>query len=219
MTDSILVQFIASQIVLSTPTAVTVFYIATLLLGLLTAFFGYRILRFSLVLDGVTIGFVVGVGVFGVMLGEMGNTVGLILGIACAVLFGLIAVKACKAFIYFIGAFFGGFIGFFIPWSILSSLGLDPVGIVVGIVLGILFAILLAKGFYKMFKPLYIISTAFSGASVIFLSILNLVVDVDTYNANLFAFALAEIVLTILIAVFAAKAQFKMTEDRDMLND
>ena len=139
--------------------------IASIVLSVLSAFFGFKYLKLLLVINAFASGYTFGSSTLGLGLKDLipGFDLSIVVGILCAIIFALIAVKLYKYLVYFLGGYFGFVIG-----VIISSLtiGLEGVGALICFILSIAFAILFAKLFYgKLFKPFYIISSSFNGMS------------------------------------------------------
>ena len=186
---------------LDTPTL-----IISIVLSLFTAFFSFKFLKLTLIINAAYFGYGFGTVTLGLGLKELvsGFDLSILLGILCAIVFSLIAVKIYKYFIYF----FGGYIGFVIG-LILTILffGLEGAGLFIGLALAIVLTVVFAKFFYgKLFKPFYIISTSFSGMlSVAVYAALLISKDLETMAvATLVGFVLG---------IPATICQFKICKD------
>ena len=135
--------------------------------GLLTCFWGYRILKVSL----ATIGFIAGAfGGWELGLALANSSTGLVLG--CALVGGLIGMVLCLS-AYFAGVFLlGATAGVVVAAAFFSGIG-QQVQAIVFLVLPIAFGViaLLAQKF------MIILSTAFSGSYLIVAGIWSFVVD------------------------------------------
>ena len=143
---------------LDTPTL-----IVSIILCLFSAFFSFRFLKLSLVISAICAGYTFGAETIGLGLKDIvpGFDVSIIVGILCAIIFSLIAVKIYKYFIYFFGGYFGFVIGLI---ATVLIFGFEGAGLIVGLVLSVVLAIFFAKLFYgKIFKPFYIVCASFGG--------------------------------------------------------
>ena len=187
--------------------------IGYLLGSLVAAFFGFRLFKLSVVLSFSAIGFALGYGIFNLAFGD--NTdllaVGLVLGLACAVVSGLVAVKLYKGLIYFLGGVCGVAIGFVVPYLVLSSFGYDSAGVAVGIVLAIVCAVLGAKLMYKFLKVIVIIESSFTGISG---AVTALIMLVDP-NSNILNGISGFVILV--FGIYATILQFRHNKGRSAL--
>ena len=192
---------------------VTSFMIGSLIGALISAFFGFRLFKLSVVVSSASGGFLLGYAGFDFIFPEgiagVGFDVGLVVGLLFAVIIGIVAIKVYKGLIYFVGGLFGVMLGFFIPWSLLTMAGHEMIGIVVGVVLAVVLAILCAKGFMKLMKPLVIIETALGGMALAFESVAILLTP-DESIVTLATF------LGLIVGIFAAKYQFSINQGREL---
>lgn len=205
---------VLNELLATLPAESLVPYLIGVVIGaLISAFFGFRLFKLSVVLSFASFGFLLGNSVLGTALGDgvEGANVALILGIALAVVFGLIALKIYKAMIYFAGGMFGAVFGFIIPAMIFYAFELEIVGLIVGLVLAVVFAILCAKGFMKIMKPLVIIDTAIGGMMLAFEALATIIL-----GANVLGFIGIVYLVGLIAGIFAAKAQFKMNKGREL---
>ena len=205
---------IFNELLATLPAELHVPYLIGVVIGaLISAFFGFRLFKLSVVLSFASFGFLLGNSVLGTALGDgvEGANVALILGIALAVVFGLIALKIYKAMIYFAGGMFGAVFGFIIPAMIFYAFELEIVGLIVGLVLAVVFAILCAKGFMKIMKPLVIIDTAIGGMMLAFEALATIIL-----GANVLGFIGIVYLVGLIAGIFAAKTQFKMNKGREL---
>ena len=151
------------------------------------AFFGYRFLKIEIILSAIFTGYDFGSRTLGLAVGDAvsGVDLGIILGIACAVVFALLSIKIYKWYIYFIGGLFGAIFVFAIGVSVGAALGSETVGLIVGIILAVLIFVPAAKLFYKIFKPFYIILTSVVGMvfSAIYVALLVFGIDESALSA------------------------------------
>lgn len=203
---------VLNELLATLPAESLVPYLIGVVIGaLISAFFGFRLFKLSVVLSFASFGFLLGNSVLGTALGDgvEGANVALILGIALAVVFGLIALKIYKAMIYFAGGMFGAVFGFIIPAMIFYAFELEIVGLIVGLVLAVVFAILCAKGFMKIMKPLVIIDTAICGMMLAFEALATVIL-----GENVLGFIGIVYLVGLIAGIFAAKTQFKMNKGR-----
>lgn len=205
--EQILAQYSFSELIPS--------LIGMILGFLLVAFFGYRLFKLSIIILAVSLGYTFGAVSLGALVGDAipGFDVTVILGIACALVFGLLSLKIYKALIYFSGALLGAFIGFCVPVVAFFVFGHSSlfilIGFIIGIVLGVVLAVLGAKLVYKIFKPYIIITTSLIGS--VFAAITVSLLIYRENEAALGAFTLAGLVL----AVIAMVVQFRMNRGKE----
>lgn len=205
---------IFNELLATLPAESHVPYLIGVVIGaLISAFFGFRLFKLSVVLSFASFGFLLGNSVLGTALGDgvEGANVALILGIALAVVFGLIALKIYKAMIYLAGGMFGAVFGFIIPAMIFYAFELEIIGLIVGLVLAVVFAILCAKGFMKIMKPLVIIDTAIGGMMLAFEALATIIL-----GENVLGFIGIVYLVGLIAGIFAAKTQFKMNKGREL---
>lgn len=187
------------------------YLIATLVMGLLSALLGFRLLKLMIILSAFSYGYTLGANTLGIGLKELvaGFDISIVLGILVGIVFALITLKIYKCIIYFIGGYLGVIFGFIIPVIIFDLVfNLSGVGIIVGIILAIVLAVPSAKIFYrKLFKPFYILSASFSG-----------MMNVGMCAAMLFTTDTASILMAMgigfILGIPAAIYQFKANRDR-----
>ena len=148
----------------------TSFLIGAIVGAILSAFFGFRLFKFSLVVSFASGGFVAGYSLFSLIFPDgiegIAFDLGLFVGLALAIILGILAVKIYKAAIYLVGGAWGALLGFVIPFFIFEAMELPLVGVLVGIALAVLMAILCAKGFMKLMKVMVILETALGGMAL-----------------------------------------------------
>lgn len=185
---------------------ITSFLIGAIFGALISAFYGFRLFKFSVVVSFAASGFALGYTVFGLIFGDgvegLNFDVGLIVGLAFAVILALISIKVYKAMIYIVGGALGVLLGFVILLLIFEPMELPLVGVLVGLALEVLFAILFAKGFMKLMKVLIIIETALGGMALAFEALAMLI----TLDANVITVASF---VGFLVGIPAAVYQFK----------
>lgn len=180
--------------------------IASIILCLFSAFFSFRFLKLALVISAFYAGYTFGAETVGLGLKDLvpGFDISIIIGILCAIVFALIAVKIYKYFIYF----FGGYIGFVIGLiATMLIFGFEGPGLIVGLVLSVVLAIFFAKLFYgKLFKPFYIACASFGG-----------MVNAAIYTALIFSKDLEAMLLAMLVGFAlglpAMICQFRICKD------
>ena len=182
--------------------------------SLVAAFFGFRLFKLSVILSFSAMAFAAGYGIFTLAFGD--NTellaVGLVLGLACAVICGLIAVKLYKGLIYFFGGLIGVGIGFAVPYLILSDLGYASIGLCVGIVLAIVLAVVGAKLMYRFLKVIVIINSAFTGISGAVTALLMLVAPDNAFLNGISGFVI------LVFGIYATIIQFRHNKGRRALD-
>ena len=186
---------------LDTPTL-----IVSIILCLFSAFFSFKFLKLSLVISAFSAGYTFGAETIGLGLKDLvpGFDISIIVGLLCAIVFALIAVKIYKYFIYF----FGGYIGFAIGLiATILIFGFEGAGLIVGLVLSVALAIFFAKLFYgKFFKPFYIVCASFSG-----------MINAAIYTALIFSKELEAMLLAMLVGLvlgfIAMICQFRICKD------
>ena len=179
--------------------------------SLLSAFFGFRLFKLSLVISFGAAGFALGYSNLGLMLGDRGADLGFdvpfVLAILCAVILALLAVWLYKVMIYLCGGMFGFLIGFVIPYAIITLFADEVIGGVVGIILGIILAIVFAKEFMKMMKYIIIIETSLNGMALAFEGLAMLLVTNDIVIT-------VASVIGLFVGILAIKYQVKANEGR-----
>ena len=181
---------------------------------LFIAFFSYRLLKLEIVFSGISLGFSVGHDVIGAAIGDSieGFNVSVVLGIICAILFALLAVKVYKALIYLCGGMIGASIGLMFPMLVLEAF-IDSaiIPIIVGIVCAIALAVPFAKLFYKkIFKPLYIITASLVGMIYASMLVAYLILGDD---ASVLA---VSAIIGLILAIPAMIFQFKINKGRTL---
>lgn len=195
-------------------TALTDLYIAFAIMAalfLFIAFFGFRFIKIEIILSAAVTGYDLGSGVLATAIGDkiQGFDAGIVLGIACAVVFGLIAIGLYKFYIRFIGGMLGAVIGYMLSVAILSSLVNEIVSYIVGIVFAIVFAIIVSKLFFKAFKAIFIISS-----SVVGMTLASACISLIAFSENEVALGAAMLV-GLVLSIPAAIAQFRMNRGRN----
>ena len=183
-------------------------FIGLLIGSLFLAFFGFRFLKLEIVLSAVVAGYEFGADKLGLAIGDagLGFNLPVILGIACALIFGLLSFKFYKLYIYLIGGLFGAMLGV-IPYALIEN---AVIRIIVSVICAIIFAIIVAKLVYKFFKPIYIFSSSFAG-SIMAATYLSLLI----FGANesmIGGFIIGGFVLTVVAMIF----QFRLNKDREL---
>lgn len=177
---------------------------------LFDALLGFRFLKFIIVLSALSFGYDFGSVDLALLLGDVGGfgeTLALILGLVCAVLFALISLKLYKVLVYIIGGSFGVMLGLAVPLAVFSMFDLAAVGAIVGIILAIVLAVPAAKLFFnKLYKPFYIIFSSLGG-----------MMGAAMCFAMIFTFDLAVLSVAMLVGLVlgipAAILQFKLNRD------
>ena len=150
----------------------TAFLIGAIVGALISAFFGFRLFRFSVVVSFASAGFLLGYVLFDTLFPDgvesIGLDIGLIVGLALAVILGILALKIYKGLVYLVGGMLGALLGFVIIFFVFDALELPHVGLLLGIAVAVLLAILFAKGFMKLMKAIVIIETALGGMALAF---------------------------------------------------
>ena len=179
---------------------------------LLAAFFSFRFFKLTIVLYGLAIGYSFGYASLGMLLGDRITSFNapLVLGIACALVFGILAPKFYKAMIYFIGGVIGYAIGFVLAAGLLSAFGYEGVSGIVGFVAGVFVAVFFAKLVYRFFKVYIIISSAFAGSILAAIVVSSLLFGDSGLALTVFS------ILGIILGIVATRAQFKMNRGRDL---
>ena len=195
------------------PDDMVVSYLIGFVIGcLLAAFFSFRFFKLTLVLSGAVLGYTFGSASLGMLLGDRITSFNapLVLGIACAVVFGILAPKFYKALIYFFGGLIGYILGFALTAGLLTSFGYEMAGMVVGFIAGIFVAVLVAKLVYRFFKVYIIITTSFLGSLL-----MSIVLSSVLFGNNEIAMIVFAI-LGIVLGVVSARAQFRMNRGRTL---
>lgn len=140
----------------SNPTLLAIAALASIVIGAINCFFGYRFLRLFLVIIGFVIGFYVGSSVVGGAEQSVSLFAGLIVGIILAIIF---------YFLYIFGFIIaGGGLGVSIATIVAQNIGLDSnttlLVIIGGAIIGGILAIFIAK-------YVVMLGTAFFGAAQI----------------------------------------------------
>lgn len=189
------------------------FLIGIVIGALISAHFGFRLFKLSIVVSFATAGYAVGYSVFGLMFADgiegLNFDVGFVVGIALALILALVSIKIYKALIYIVGGAFGVLLGFVIPYFLLLAFDQELAGLIVGAVVAIVLAVLCAKGFMKIMKPLVIIETSLGGMALAFEGAAMLL---DLGDAVV---AVAS-VIGLVFGLFAAKYQFSINQGREL---
>ena len=190
------------------------FLIGAIIGALITAFFGFRLFKLSLFMSFSAGGYLLGYYAFTFLFPDgiegLGFDAGLIVGLALALILGILSVKLYKALIYFVGGGWGAILGFIIPYMILSAFEQEMIGIIVGAVVAIVLAVIFAKGLMKAMKYIVIVETALGGMAMAFESAAMLAFgDADYISAIAYMAGL-------IVGLLAMKAQLNMNRDRDL---
>ena len=192
------------------------FLIGLVIGALISAHFGFRLFKFSIVVSFASAGFLLGTTVVGLMFPDgiagLNFDVGFIVGIALAVILALISVKIYKALIYIVGGAFGVLLGFVIPYFLLLAFDQELAAIIVGAIVAVVLAVICAKGFMKIMKPLVIIETSLGGMALAFEGAAMLIGLSDA------VVAIASVV-GLVFGIFAAKYQFSINEGRELFGN
>ena len=197
-------QFTTEEIISILPTLV--------LVGLFIALLSFRFFKIEVTLSALYCGYQFGAFTLGAAIGDSGAGFGasIILGVACAIIFGLLALKFYKALIFITGGLLGGILVFSIADGVMSSIGIAetmPI-VIVGAVCALALFVPFAKLFVKAFKPFYIILSSWVGCIILTVSVGILFgVSSETVLGVL-------TVLSIVLAVFASRIQFKINRGR-----
>ena len=177
---------------------------------LLAAFFSFRFFKLSIVLIGAFLGFSFGSEDLGMLVSDRidGFNASLVLGIACALVFAILAPKFYKLCIYLLGGVLGGVIGFMLTRSIL--LALDTATVLIMIPVALVFAFFGAKLLYRFFKPYLIISSSLIGSICAATITATLLFGENEVVTGLFA------VLGLILSIVAMRAQFRMNRGRSL---
>lgn len=141
--------------------------LSTMIACIFDAFLGFRLLKPLVILSAISTGYQIGSVELGILVADVGGAgeiLPLVLGIVCAILFGLLALKVYKICVYIMGGCFGIIFGLCVPMVVFSLFDLSAVGLIVGIILAIVLVVPAAKLFYnKLYKPLYILTSSIGG--------------------------------------------------------
>lgn len=195
-------QFTTEEIISILPTLV--------LVGLFIALLSFRFFKIEVTLSALYCGYQFGAFTLGAAIGDSGAGFGasIILGVACAIIFGLLALKFYKALIFITGGLLGGILVFSIAEGVMSSIGIAETMPIVGAVCALALFVPFAKLFVKAFKPFYIILSSWVGCIILTVSVGILFgVSSETVLGVL-------TVLSIVLAVFASRIQFKINRGR-----
>ena len=191
--------------------AIPSFLIGTIVTALLSAFFGFRLFKLSVVTSFFVTGFVVGIMLFIVLFGEGSAVLGMLFGLLLAILLAMISLKLYKAMIYFVGGAWGAMLGFVAPYFILTLLEQEICGVIVGLVAAAAGAFIFAKGFMWLMKFIVIIETAIFGMSLAF----EATATYFTSDQNLILMAS---LLGLVFGIPAAVYQFKANKGRPLFS-
>lgn len=195
-------QFTTEEIISILPTLV--------LMGLFIALLSFRFFKIEVTLSALYCGYQFGAFTLGAAIGDSGAGFGasIILGAACAIIFGLLALKFYKALIFITGGLLGGILVFSIAEGVMSLIGIAETMPIVGAVCALALFVPFAKLFVKAFKPFYIILSSWVGCIILTVSVGILFgVSSETVLGVL-------TVLSIVLAVFASRIQFKINRGR-----
>lgn len=164
--------------------------IITILIALVTCFFGYKLNKILIAIFGLIIGFNLGVTYLPNLLTN--QTIIFIISAIIAIAVGIISYN-----LYLVGVFLLCALAVYI---LCGNLGLDEniktiIGVIAGIIAGILGV--------KFTRPLIIISTSLAGATTIIENVFSLL----NIRNNIF-----EILLFLIIAILGITYQFKQKE-------
>lgn len=184
--------------------------VVTILGCLFDALLGFRFLKLIIVLSAFSFGYNFGSVELALLLGDVGGfgeTLALILGLVCAILFALVSLKVYKALVYFAGGAIGFILGLIVPLVVFRMFDLATVGAIVGVILAIVLTVPSAKLFFnKLYKPFYIIFSSLGGmmgAAMCFAMI---------FTFDIYVLALSMLV-GMLLGIPAAICQFKLNKD------
>lgn len=147
----------------SAPTWIAV--AVTSLLCLVFALYGFKLFRLAVILSGALVGYTVGSVELPLLIGDTIklNNNGLVLGIVCAVLLSLLAIKLLKLVI-FISAFFGAYVsGGFLSYLFLDGIEVSAAKNIISFAITIAYAIVIAYLTCRFFKYIYIVYCAIGG--------------------------------------------------------
>ena len=181
---------------------------------LFVALFSYRLLKLEIVFSGISLGFTFGHDKLGMAIADSieGFNAPVVLGIVCAILFALLAIKVYKALIYLYGGLLGAMLGFTIPMALISAfVDVAIIPILVGIVCAIALAVPFAKLFYKkIFKPFYILASSLVGMMYTAMLVAYLILGDDI------SVLAVSMIVGIILAIPAAIFQFKINKGRTL---
>ena len=177
---------------------------------LLAAFFSFRFFKLSIVLIGAFLGFSFGSEDLGMLVSDRidGVNTSLILGIACALVFAILAPKFYKICIYLLGGIIGGAIGYMLTLNVLVALG-SSVRIII-IPISLILAFFGAKLVYRFFKPYLIISSSIIGSICAATLTATLIFGENEIVTGIFA------ILGLILSIVAMRAQFRMNRGRSL---
>ena len=164
--------------------------IITLVIAIVTCFFGYRLNKTLIAIFGLIIGFELGITYLPNFLSD--QTIIYIISTVLAIVVGIISYN-----LYLVGVFLLCALAVYI---LCGNLGLDEniktiIGVIAGIIAGILGV--------KFTRPLIIISTSLAGATTIIENVFSLL----NIQNNIF-----ELLLFLIIAILGITYQFKQKE-------
>ena len=177
---------------------------------LLLAFFSFRFFKLSIVLIGAFLGFSFGSEDLGMLVSDRidGFNASLVLGIACALVFAILAPKFYKLCIYLLGGIIGGAIGYMLTLNVLAALG-SSVRIII-IPISLILAFFGAKLLYRFFKPYLIISSSIIGSICAAIVLSMLIFGDNEVMAGVFA------IVGLILSIIAMMTQFRMNRGRDL---
>lgn len=187
-------------------------FIIGMIVGLaIVAFFGFKLLRIELVIAGAIIGYSIGSTTLVALVGDSitGVNIALILGIVCAVIGVLLSAKVYRLMIFVYGGLIGYVVGTVLFPGMVAGFTSLPVSAetlvtVMSVVVGIIFAFVI----YRLFKPLYIISTSIFGMLCVGTLTLALISGGNETASGIGA------IVGLVIGVFAMIHQFKANRDK-----
>jgi len=188
-----------------------------LLTGAVFCFRGYLAMRVVIPLWGAFAGFMLGAGIVATDAGFLATTLGWIVGLALAVIFGLLA------YLYYAVSVIIGMlaIGFALGTSVMVALGVTWSWLIVlaGLALAVLLAIIGLVGDLPM--VLLTVLTALAGASAMVVGLMLIfgVVDVGEFNSAITTKALADdwwwYAIFVVLALAGMIMQFSDTQRRE----
>ena len=180
---------------------------------LLAAFFSFRFFKLTIVVEGLVLGYTFGFSSLGMLLSDRITSFNapLVLGIACALVFGILAPKFYKAMIYLFGGALGFVLAFSLVSSLVSSAWHNSAGDLAGIVVGIIAAVFVAKLVYRFFKAYIILTTSFLGSLL-----MTSVISASLFGTGNGLITTVFLILGVVLGVVSARAQFRMNRGRTL---
>lgn len=179
-------------------------------ISLILALYGFRLLRPAVAIEGAAVGFLFGYNNLALLVGDAvsGDWLPITLGIAVAVIGALIAYKVYKIVLFLdvaLGTYLYGYELFSEMFREVTELPVSTEFLVQTV--SLVCAIVIAFVVYKLFKPIYIVSSAITGMALLAVAV---VIPLETVGG-----AVAETAATIavyvglVLAIPAAIKQFK----------